>query len=246
MGFIKGVLKVVLSIVLVLAILIFVFSYSITKTISKENFVKEATVHLSDNAEINTLLTSLYSNATVYFNETNVSEVNIPFSSSENITITKENLKMPYSDFKQYFISGLAEKAYDKTPIPTFYNQIAKFRSISLTVVLVTLLAMILLFSGRFMLIGINFLVASVFYFPTRYAYNKFIIPMLLKNIPQNGLGLNEFIQGFASSIFTTSMKLFIYLAILGVACIVTAFLLKFLKVGIWFQGFFESEPKKK
>jgi len=246
MGLIKGVLKLVLSIVLVLAVLTLVFSYSITKTLSKENFVKEATAQFSENAEINSHLGGLYNNASVYFNKTNASEINVPFSPKENVTLFREKFKMAYPDFKQSIVSELAEKAYENTPVPAIYSQAAKFKSVSLTVILVTLLAMILLFSGRFMLLGINLLAASVFYFPTKFIYNRFVMPGLLKNIPQNGLALNEFVQGFASSIFLTSQKLLIYLAISGVVCIIIAFLLKIFKIGLWFQGFFESKSKEK
>jgi hypothetical protein len=106
------------------------------------------------------------------------------------------------------------------------------------------LAAIVLLFSGRFMLLGINVLVTSAFYYPTSFIFNRLVIPNVTKNVVQDALELKDFVMGFVNSIFSMSKTLFIYLAILGVVLIIIAILLKVLKVGLWFQGFFESKKK--
>jgi hypothetical protein len=244
MGLIKGVLKVILSIALILSLLTLVLSFSITKTLTKENFVSQAITHFSENEEINRNLASFYNNATTYFNKTNASSIQIPFYSDSNLTLEKDMLKLPYPKFKQSMISELAEKVYDKTPVPSVYNTALKVRNFALIVFLMALAAIVLLFSGRFMLLGINVLVTSAFYYPTSFIFNRLVIPNVTKNVVQDALELKDFVMGFVNSIFSTSKTLFIYLAILGVVLIITAILLKVLNIGLWFQGFFESKKK--
>jgi hypothetical protein len=244
MGLIKGVLKVILSIVLILSLLTLVLSFSITKTLTKENFVSQAGTHFSENEEINRNLASFYNNGTVYFNVTNASSIQIPFYSDNNLTLERDKLKLPYLEFKQSMISELAGKVYDKTPVPSVYNTALKVRNFAFIVFLIALAAIIMLFSGRFMLLGINCLVTSAFYYPTSFIFNRFIAPSVTKNVAQDALQLKDFVLSFVNSIFSTSQTLFIYLAVLGVVLIITAILLKVLKVGLWFQGFFESKKK--
>lgn len=244
MGFLKGVLKVILSIALILSLLTLVLSFSITKTLTKESFVNQASAHFSENEEINRNLASFYNNATTYFNKTNASSIQIPFYSDSNLTLEKDRLKLPYPEFKQSMISELAGKVYDKTPVPVIYSKALQVRNFALLVFLIALAAIVLLFSGRFMLLGINCLVTSAFYYPTSFIFNRLIIPSITTNVSQDALGLKDFVMGFVNSIFSTSRTLFISLAILGVVLIITAILLKVLKVGLWFQGFFESKKK--
>lgn len=252
MGLIKGILKFILSNLFVLFLLLFVLTAALHNSLSPDYFKGQIKNFLKEQQGFSENTGKIYDYSREYFfilgnNKTiELDDPGMPFE----LTITKEEAGLGKEEFENAVLEKFADEIYNseqETPFGSLSmldlsNKISSYNTIAMILSILLGLALFILFSGRFVLIGINFLVVAVFYFPT-----KFIFSMLQKQAASSVPGeVAVSFQNLLGGIFSNSLSIasgyFLYFFIAGLVFVLVGVLIKVLKIGLWFQSFFEKK----
>jgi len=249
MGLIRGLLKLTLSILFILSLVSFVILSSLSSPLQENTFKAEFKEAIRQNNQFVTEIDRAYQKANEYFFIFNKTEDFVVEGQPFNLTITKQDANLSNQEFSEVVLEKIADYSYNaeqETPfgflsIKGFVDKTNRYSKIFMTFSILLGLTLFVLFSGRFVLLGANFLIVSVFYYPTKFMF--LTIGRKIKN------SLPEFFANFMNNLilnsYNVSSRFFLWLFITGIVLVVIGILIKFLKIGLWFQGLFESKKNK-
>jgi hypothetical protein len=134
--------------------------------------------------------------------------------------------------------------SYGEMSMSDINMKIYGWQRISLIVAILSTIALFALFTGRFVLIGINLLIVSVSYYPMKWSIEKTKDQFTSGLASQEAAMAGPFITNILDKIINVSGTWYFYFFIAGVVCIGLGLLFKFMGWGLWFQSFFEKKKK--
>ena len=257
MGIIKGIFKLLLSNLFILSLLIFVLASAFHSSLSPEYFKAQTKGFLKDTPGFQSSIGQVYNYSQIYFFNLNKTEeivpedLNLPFK----LSITKQDASVTKEEFENAIFEKLADSMYNQeqeTPlgrmsIASMDKKVNGYKKISIILSVIFGLALFLLFSGRFVLLGIDFLVTSIFYFPFKFIF-YIIGKRAVESLPAGAeatAGVQNFLGGVLLNSLSVATTYFFYFLVAGVAFVVIGILVKILRIGLWFQSFFEKKENR-
>lgn len=254
MGLLKGLLKYLLSIIFITSMFSGVMIYSFHKGIEKDFVIPELKKAFLANEQIASSFSQLHYSAKQYFSLTNATQTSIPMQNNM-ITITRQEANLSAEEFRNVLADKMLEGVYEKNlgnvgfntniSVKQMDDKLLYYSKLCFILAIVSMLIMIILLSGRFVLLGVDLIFVSLLFYPIRFILDK-VSGSLMQNIPGQGIDMQGFVMAVFNHAFASAKSLFFYVLIAGIVCIALGILLKFLNVGLWFQGFFEKKAKKK
>jgi len=248
MGLIKGVLKLVLSILFVCSLVSFIVLSSLSDSFQEDIFKEKFKEAVKQNNQFASEIDRGYQKVNEHFFILNKTENFVIEGQAFNLTITKQDANLSNQDFSELVLEKIADSAYNaeqETPlgvlsIKSFADKTNYYSKMFMILGVIFGLCLFVLFSGRFALLGINFLVVSVFYYPTKFMFLT-IGRKIGSNLPDI---FANFMNNLMLNSYNISSRFFFWFLVTGIVLIMVGILIKFLKIGLWFQGFFESKKK--
>jgi len=261
MGLIKGVLKFILSNLFVLFLLLFVLTAALHNSLSPDYFKGQVKSFLKEQPGFSENIEKTYNYSRLYFfvmNQTKDVEpkgMDMPFK----FIITKQDANLSKEEFEDAILEKFADEMYTskqdtpigkmslgKMSIASLGEKAGSYKRMSMILSILSGLALFVLFSGRFVLVGINFIVVAVFYFPTKFLFST-LQKQAASNVPgEVAASFQNLLGGIFSNSLSIASRYFFYFFIAGIAFVLVGFLIKILKIGLWFQSFFEKKEIKK
>jgi len=252
MGLLKGVLKFVLSNLLILFLLLFVLTASFQSSLSPEYFKGQIKNFLKSQPEFSENIGKLYDESREHFfilgnNETiKPSSGEMPF----DFEITKQQANLTKQEFEDIILEKFADFIYNteqdtplgKMSMANLGNKVSSYKTIAMILSIIFGLALFILFSGRWVLLGTNFLIVSVFYFPIKFTFSTLQKQVASKVPGEVAASFQNLLGGIFSSSLSVASRYFLFFFIGGVLFIAIGLLVKVLKLGLWFQSFFEKK----
>lgn len=256
MGFIKGVLKFVLSNLFILFLVAFVLSTSFYSSLESGYLKGQMKTFLITQPGFSDSLDTLYDSSRLYFFTLNQTKNITPETGDMpfEFVITKQDANLTKDEFKDKILGTMADAMYN-TPIETPFGKLSLgdlalkllgYRKLCLILSIVCGALLFVLFSGRFVLLGIDFLIASVFYYPMKFVFST-VLGRISQSLPSQVAGQTQvFIGSIISKTVEVSSTYFFYFFIAGIILVAIGILAKFLGIGLWLQSFFEKKAAKK
>ncbi len=255
MGIIKGILKYFLSIIFISSLFSGIMLYSFHKGFEKDFVISEMKSMLLANEQTASSFSEIQYNANQYFKMNNNTEIAVPLN-QRMITITRQDANLSAADFRDFMAGQVLEGSYEMNLTALGFSQnislqgandaLLYYSKICFGLAILSVLVMIFLLSGRFVLIGIDTVFVAALFYPIKYIIDK-VNSSIIQNVPSSqGPNMQGFVGAVFNHVFDVAKSLFLYTLIAGIALIALGILLKFLGVGMWFQSFFEKKEKKK
>jgi len=228
--------------------------YSFHKGIEKDFVIPELKKAFLANEQIASSFSQVHYSAKQYFSVTNATQMSIPLQNNM-VTITRQEANLSAEEFRDILAGQIIEGSYEKNlgdlgfgsniSIKQIDDKVLYYSKLCFILAIASMLVIIILLSGRFVLLGIDLIFVSLFFYPLKFIIDK-STESLTQTLPSQGIDMPGLVMAVFNQAFISAKSLFLYVFIAGIVWLLLGILLKFLGVGLWFQSFFEKKDKKK